>query len=147
MSTDKIFINGQFRGAGMHDQKITAVATQNGRFYKFGNDKEILALKTDSTAIIDLKGKTIIPGLNDSHIHLIRGGLSFNMELRWDGINNLGDALSLLKTQALRTPPPQWVRVVGGWSEFQFKEKRIPTLGLAENLRNFRTVFSHFAFS
>ena len=77
------------------------------------------------TRVIDLHKKTVIPGLNDSHIHLIRGGLNFNMELRWDGIRSLSDALFLLKEQAERTPPPQWVRVVGGWTEFQFKKIEI----------------------
>lgn len=128
MSVDIIFHNGQFKGVGTFDKKISAAAIKNKRFFKFGNDKDILALKSSQTQVIDLKGKTIIPGLNDSHIHLIRGGLNFNMELRWDGIRNLGDALFMLEEQAKRTPAPQWVRVVGGWSEFQFKEKRMPTL-------------------
>jgi len=70
----------------------------------------------------------VIPGLNDSHTHLIRGGLNYNMELRWDGVASLADALRMLREQARRTPAPQWVRVVGGWSEFQFAERRMPTL-------------------
>lgn len=142
MSSDIIFYNGHFKGVGTFDKKITAVLIKNQRFYKFGTDDEILSLnfkvdnrvdnvdniKIDNIKKIDLKGKVVIPGLNDSHLHLIRGGLSFNMELRWDGVTSLNDALFLLKEQAKRTPPPQWVRVVGGWTEFQFKEKRMPTL-------------------
>ena len=77
---------------------------------------------------IDLKGRRVIPGLNDSHLHVIRGGLNYNMELRWDGVPSLADGLRMLKEQAQRTPPGQWVRVVGGWSEFQFAERRMPTL-------------------
>jgi len=50
------------------------------------------------------------------------------MELRWDGVPSLADAMRMLKEQAQRTPPPQWVRVVGGWTEFQFAERRMPTL-------------------
>jgi predicted amidohydrolase YtcJ len=69
-----------------------------------------------------------IPGLNDSHIHPIRGGLNYNLELRWDGVPSLADALRMLKEQAARTPAPQWVRVIGGWTEFQFAERRMPTL-------------------
>lgn len=80
------------------------------------------------TIVIDLKGKRVIPGLNDSHLHLIRGGLNYNLELRWDGIPSLADGLRMLKEQAARTPTGQWVRVVGGWSEFQFHERRMPTL-------------------
>lgn len=128
MSIEIIFYNGQFKGVGTFDKKISAVAIKNKRFFKLGSDKEILGLKNDSTKVIDLNRKIVIPGLNDSHIHLIRGGLNFNMELRWDGITSLNEALFLLKQQAERTPAPQWVRVVGGWTEFQFKEKRMPSL-------------------
>jgi predicted amidohydrolase YtcJ len=80
------------------------------------------------TKEIDLQGRTVIPGLNDSHLHLIRGGLNYNLELRWDGVPSLADALRMLKMQAERTPAPQWVRVVGSFSEFQFAERRLPTL-------------------
>jgi predicted amidohydrolase YtcJ len=80
------------------------------------------------TTIIDGNRRTVIPGLNDSHMHPIRGGLNFNLELRWDGVPSLADALRMLKEQAARTPAPQWVRVVGGWTEFQFAERRMPTL-------------------
>ena len=78
--------------------------------------------------MIDAGGRTVIPGLNDSHTHVIRGGLNYNMELRWDGVPSLADALRMLREQVKRTPPPQWVRIIGGWSEFQFAEKRMPTL-------------------
>jgi predicted amidohydrolase YtcJ len=61
-------------------------------------------------------------------MHPIRGGLNYNMELRWDGVPSLADALRMLKEQAARTPAPQWVRVIGGWTEFQFAERRMPTL-------------------
>ncbi len=74
------------------------------------------------------KGKRVIPGLIDSHIHLIRGGLNYNLELRWDGVPSLADALRMLSNQVAVTPAPQWVRVVGGWTEHQFAEKRMPTL-------------------
>ena len=60
--------------------------------------------------------------------NVIRGGLNYNMELRWDGVPSLADGLRMLKEQAQRTPSGQWVRVVGGWSEFQFAERRMPTL-------------------
>lgn len=128
MGIDLIAFNGKFAGFGTFNQEITAVAIQGQRFFQFGTDREILPLADEHTQRIDLKNKTVIPGLHDSHLHLIRGGLSFNMELRWDGITSLSDALAMLKTQAQRTPPPQWVRVVGGWTEFQFKERRMPTL-------------------
>ena len=105
-----------------------AVAIQNGRFLAAGSDDEVMRLRGAKTQVIDVGGRTVIPGLNDSHMHPIRGGLNYNMELRWDGVPSLADALRMLREQAQRTPPPQWVRVVGGWTEFQFAERRMPTL-------------------
>ena len=81
-----------------------------------------------STRIIDLQGRRVLPGLIDNHLHIIRGGLNFNMELRWDGVRSLADAMGMLKRQVAITPPPQWVRVVGGFTEHQFAEKRLPTI-------------------
>jgi predicted amidohydrolase YtcJ len=105
-----------------------ALAVEDGKIGAVGTKEEILRLRTPETEVIDLGGRTVIPGLNDSHLHIIRGGLHYNLELRWDGVPSLADALRMLKEQADRTPAPQWVRVVGGWNEFQFAEKRMPTL-------------------
>src|SRR5947208_10529597 len=107
---------------------VEAVAIEGGKFAAVGTNDEILKLRGDRTLVVDVGGRAVIPGLNDSHLHLIRGGLNYNMELRWDGVPSLAVALRLLKEQARRTPPPQWVRVVGGWTEFQFAERRMPTL-------------------
>ncbi|MCW0014628.1 amidohydrolase family protein, partial [Burkholderia pseudomallei] len=68
------------------------------------------------------------PGLIDNHLHIIRGGLNFNMELRWDGVRSLATAMDMLRHQVAITPAPQWVRVVGGFTEHQFVEKRLPTI-------------------
>ncbi|MGY8953856.1 MAG: amidohydrolase [Flavobacteriales bacterium] len=104
-----------------------AIAVKDGKILATGTTQEILKLKNDNTKIIDANGKTLIPGLNDSHLHLTRGGRFFNAELRWDGVKTLKRALEMLKEQAARTPEGQWVRVIGGWSPFQFEEKRFPT--------------------
>src|SRR6201981_62430 len=107
---------------------VEAVAIEGGRFVVAGTSDEVLRQRGPATRVIDGGGRTVIPGLYDSHLHLIRGGLNYNMELRWDGVPSLADALRMLREQAQRTPPGQWVRVVGGWSEFQFAERRMPTL-------------------
>ncbi|MBI5376533.1 MAG: amidohydrolase [Candidatus Schekmanbacteria bacterium] len=125
---DMILRNGKFATLNPELPEVTAAAIKNGRFMAVGDAKEINVYAGPDTQIIDLKGRTVIPGLNDSHIHVIRGGLNFNMELRWDGVPSLAIALRMLKKQAIRTPPPQWIRVIGGWSEFQFAEQRMPTL-------------------
>jgi predicted amidohydrolase YtcJ len=123
---DLILTNGRF--ATLHRAKptVAAVAIKDGRFVVVGSNEELASLRAKHR--IDLRGRTVIPGLNDSHIHLIRGGLNYNMELRWDGVPSLADGLRMLREQAARTPAPQWVRIVGGWSEFQFSERRMPTL-------------------
>jgi predicted amidohydrolase YtcJ len=107
---------------------VEALAITGGKIAAAGTEQEVFQLRGPKTKVIDGKGRTAIPGLNDSHMHPIRGGLNYNMELRWDGVPSLVDALRMLKDQAARTPAPQWVRVVGGWTEFQFAERRMPTL-------------------
>src|SRR4051812_33834887 len=106
----------------------SAVAISGGRFAAVGTDKDVRALAGPNTKVIDLKGRRVLPGLIDNHLHIIRGGLNFNMELRWDGVWSLADAMAMLKKQVAITPPPQWVRVVGGFTEQQFAEKRLPTI-------------------
>ncbi|MGW1803374.1 amidohydrolase, partial [Streptomyces sp. NPDC001984] len=80
------------------------------------------------TRVVDALGRRVVPGLNDSHLHVIRGGLNYTLELRWDGVPTLRQALAMLREQAGRTPKGQWVRVVGGWSADQFAERRLPTV-------------------
>ena len=123
-----IFTNGKFHTVDRSNPFASAVAIKDGKFLAVGSEAEVMQFAGNDTQIIDAKGHTGIPGLNDSHLHLIRGGLNYNLELRWEGVPSLADALRMLREQALRTPSPQWVRVVGGWSEFQFAERRMPTL-------------------
>ena len=127
MGNLRIFHNGKI-ATNSKPYFAEAIAVENGKIASVGRNSEVLRLKTPDTETIDLRGQTVIPGLNDSHLHIIRGGLHYNLELRWDGVPSLADALRMLKEQAVRTPAPQWVRVVGGWNEFQFAERRLPTL-------------------
>lgn len=108
-----ILYNGKITTLDDSHPQVSAVAISGGRITATGGE-ELLATAGEKTERIDLKGRRVIPGLNDSHIHVIRGGLNFNMELRWDGVPSLSIALEMLKEQARRTPPPQWVRVIGG---------------------------------
>jgi predicted amidohydrolase YtcJ len=128
MNADLILFNGRLHTVDRENPRATAVAIRDGRFVVVGSDAQAMALRGSTTRVIDLQRRTVVPGLNDSHLHLIRGGLNYNLELRWEGVPSLADALRMLKHQADRTPAPQWVRVVGGWNEFQFAEKRMPTL-------------------
>ena len=99
-----------------------AIAVKDGKVLATGSKEQISKFKNENTKVLDAKGKTLIPGLNDSHLHLTRGGRFFNAELRWDGVKSLKTALKMLKEQAQRTPEGQWVRVIGGWSPFSLKK-------------------------
>jgi predicted amidohydrolase YtcJ len=89
----------------------------------------------------------VIPGLNDSHLHAVRGALFYNLELRWDGVRSLQRGLQMIREQAKRTPKDQWVRVIGGWSPFQFTEKRWPTAVELNDAAPDTPVFILFAYS
>jgi predicted amidohydrolase YtcJ len=121
-----ILTNGRITTLDPAYPEAKNLAIANGRI--IGVDDAETYRRGPETKIVDLNQRRVIPGLNDSHLHVIRGGLNYNLELRWDGVPSLADALRMLKTQAQRTPPGQWVRIVGGWSEFQFAERRMPTL-------------------
>jgi predicted amidohydrolase YtcJ len=127
-SADLILFNGKITTLDRQKPEASALLIRNGRFAAVGDEPEVMPLAGPTTQRIDLKGRRVIPGLIDSHMHIIRGGLNYNMELRWDGVRSLADAMRMLKEQVDRTPAPQWVRVVGGFTEHQFAEKRLPTL-------------------
>ncbi len=127
-TADLILHHGLFTTLDRSNPAASAVAIKDGRFLHVGFEAEVMALAGPKTKLIDLKGKRVLPGLIDNHLHIIRGGLNFNMELRWDGVRSLSDAMNMLKRQVAVTPPPQWVRVVGGFTEHQFAEKRLPTI-------------------
>jgi hypothetical protein len=125
---DLIITNGKIATMAKEGDFVQAVAVKDGLIVATGSNAAILKLKNGATRVIDAGGKTVIPGLNDSHAHIIREGLNYNMELRWDGVTSLKRAMEMLREQAARTPDGAWVKVVGGWTENQFTEKRLPTL-------------------
>ncbi|HET9446792.1 MAG TPA: amidohydrolase [Steroidobacteraceae bacterium] len=123
-----ILRNGKVTTLDRSRPDASAIAIAGKQFVAVGGEAEIMQLAGTQTQVIDVGGRRVIPGLIDSHTHLIRGGLNYNMELRWDGVPSLAEGMRMLREQASRTPPPQWVRVVGGFSEYQFAEQRMPTL-------------------
>src|SRR5215472_10347091 len=126
LNPDLILRNAHITTLDPKYPEATSLAIKDGRIVALDDAKNYPG--EPGTKVIDLNGRRVVPGLNDSHLHVIRGGLNYNMELRWDGVPSLADALRMLKEQAQRTPPGQWVRVVGSWTEFQFAERRMPTL-------------------
>jgi hypothetical protein len=113
----------------------TAAAIRDGSFIAVGDDEDGDAYVGTNTRVIDAIGRRVIPGLNDSHLHVIRGGLNYLLELRWDGVASLRQGLAMLSLQAQNTPKGQWVRVVGGWTGDQFAERRLPTISELNGLR------------
>jgi predicted amidohydrolase YtcJ len=128
MTADLILTNGRFATLDRINPNPQAVAIANGKFLAVGTEQEVRTHAGPTTRTVDLKRRRAIPGLIDSHMHIIRGGLNYNLELRWEGVRSLAIALRMLKEQVGCTPAPQWVRVVGGFTEHQFAEKRLPTL-------------------
>jgi len=141
----------------VHNAKVTtlqsgrpeaeAFAVRGERIVAVGGEADIMRLRTDNTRIIDAGGRRVIPGLNDSHFHLVRGGRDYNLELRWDGVESLQRGLEMIREQAKRTPAGHWVRVLGGWSPYQFREKRMPTVAELNDAAPNTPVYVLFAYS
>ena len=104
-----------------------AVAIKNGRFVAVGTDGEMRRWIGRNTAVVNLGGRTMIPGLIDSHIHATVAGLSWDGELHWESVRSLADGLKQIEAAARNKPPGTWIVVGGGWAPGQFAEKRLPT--------------------
>ncbi|MFN6993412.1 MAG: amidohydrolase family protein, partial [Aquincola tertiaricarbonis] len=90
---DLILHRGLFTTLDRAKPTASAVAIQDGLFVRVGSDAEVMALAGPNTRVIDLRGRRVLPGLIDNHLHIIRGGLNYNLELRWDGVKSLADAM------------------------------------------------------
>src|SRR5690242_6062309 len=99
---DLIVYNGRITTLDPANPEASNFTVKDGRI--IGVDKGEEYARGHDTVVIDLKGRRLIPGLNDSHLHVIRGGLNHNMELRWDGVPSLADGLRMLRKQAQCTP-------------------------------------------
>jgi predicted amidohydrolase YtcJ len=119
-ASDTLLINGKFV---VHDGEPTqALALRDGKIVAMGDTSFITALARPATRVIDVGGRTVIPGLIDSHIHAIRAGLSYTTEVQWLGVRTLKDALERLRAAAQTAPRGSWLIVAGGWTERQFQE-------------------------
>jgi predicted amidohydrolase YtcJ len=126
-AADTIIHNAQVTTLDPARPTAQAIAIKDGKIVGVGSTAEMQRFRQASTAMVDAHGRRLIPGMNDSHSHYLRGGTSFSAELRWDGVPTLRAALAMVKAQAPRTPADQWVRVVGGFTPWQFAERRLPT--------------------
>jgi predicted amidohydrolase YtcJ len=125
----------------------TALAVRDGALVAVGSEEEVKGLRGQGTRVVDAGGRRVIPGLNDSHLHAVRGGRFYNLELRWDGVDSLERGLRMVAEQAGRTPKGHWVRVIGAWSPYQFRERRMPTIAELNRAAPDTPVFVLFLYS
>ncbi|MEC9373287.1 MAG: amidohydrolase, partial [Planctomycetota bacterium] len=125
---DLLVLNGRVWTMDPARPRAEAIAVSGGRIVAVGTDREILRRYGPGTREIDAAGLRVIPGLNDSHCHAVRAGRFFNLELRWDGVRSLARGLEMIRQHRSWTPEGQWIRVIGGWSPYQFEERRMPTV-------------------
>jgi predicted amidohydrolase YtcJ len=124
---DTLLVNGKIVTLDGTSQVSEALAIEAGRIAATGSTNAMRKLAGPSTKIIDLNGRTVIPGLIDSHIHAIRAGFRYATEVHWDGATDIAEVMERLKSAAAHTKPGAWLIVAGGWSARQFAESRRPT--------------------
>jgi len=98
---DLILFGSKFKTLDRENSTATVVAIKGGAFAAVGQEDGAMVLVGASTTRVDLKGRRVLPGLIDNHLHIIHGGLNYNMELRWDGIRPLADAMAMLQEAIL----------------------------------------------
>ena len=124
---DTAFVNGKILTGDSTSTVHQALAVRDGRILAVGTNADVRRLSGKSTRLVDLQGRSVVPGLVDSHMHAIRAALSFATEVNWIGAASLEEALNRVRDSAKRAKPGGWLIVAGGWTEQQFKEKRRPT--------------------
>jgi predicted amidohydrolase YtcJ len=143
---DLIVFNAEIFTGNLAQPEATALAVKKGRIYSVGTDVDILGLRDANTQVVDAGGRRLIPGINDAHIHLLNES-NYNYNVRWDGVPTLHRALIMLREQAERTPEGHWVKVIGGWSPYQFEENRFPTMDELNEAVSNRPLLVQYAYN
>jgi predicted amidohydrolase YtcJ len=125
---DTVLVNGKVITLDDGSSIVQAVAIRDAKVLAVGADADIRQRSDAHTNVIDLGGRTVVPGLMDSHIHALAAGLTYAVELSWIGVPSLAKGLDLIREAALTSPPGAWIKIGGGWTELQFSEKRGPTI-------------------
>lgn len=124
---DMVLLDGKVVTVDAESSLREALAIRDGKILALGTTAEIRGLAGPATRVVELGGRTVIPGLIDSHMHAIRAALSFSTEVNWIGARSLREATMRIGEAARRRPPGSWLIVAGGWNELQFAERRRPT--------------------
>ncbi len=123
---DLVFSNGKIVTVDDRFTIAQAIAIKGDRIVAVGSSEEISRLAGPGTRTIDLMGRTVIPGLIDNHLHLLRAGNTWELELRWDGVDSRKTAIDMLRARAKAVGPGGWVFNIGGWATAQFTDDRKP---------------------
>lgn len=107
--------------------EVQSIAIAAGRVIAIGSDADLAGYAEQAARVVDLDGRRVIPGLNDSHIHAVRGGVSWTRTVHWEDVRTLGEGLERIRQDAADRGPGVWVSVVGGWHSSQLAEGRAPT--------------------
>ncbi|HWN51483.1 MAG TPA: amidohydrolase [Xanthobacteraceae bacterium] len=127
-AVDTLLVNGKVITLDDASSIVQAIAIHDGKVLAVGSNEDIRKRADARTNIIDLGGRTAVPGLMDSHIHALRAGLTYSVELSWIGVPSLAKGLDLIREAVHTSPPGAWIKIGGGWTELQFPEKRGPTI-------------------
>jgi predicted amidohydrolase YtcJ len=119
-AVDTILVNGKIVTVDDRFSTVQALAIKNQRIVATGNSADIRKLADANTKVIELRGRTVIPGLLDGHSHWIRA--AEHDELRFDGVTTRKQAMQMLTERVRATKPGEWISVLGGWSEEQFTD-------------------------
>lgn len=125
---DLALVNGLITSGVPTESDQEAVVIAGGRIVATGSDEELRPLIGPTTRVFDLKGSRVIPGLIDSHIHVVRAGLTWSERLDWSEVRSVSDALASIAEMARRIPTGSWIMAVGGWHPGRFREGRGPTI-------------------
>ncbi|HLQ79045.1 MAG TPA: amidohydrolase [Terriglobia bacterium] len=124
---DTILINGKVLTVDSRFSVREALSIHDGKILALGTTADLRKSAGSRTQVIDLQGRTVIPGLIDSHLHAIRAGLTYSSEVNWVGVSSLTEAMNRIRQAAATMKPAAWIIVGGGWTTNQFKERRRPT--------------------
>src|SRR6266700_2046121 len=125
-TADTILFNGKILTVDEDFSIQQALAIGGGKVLATGTSAAMKKLAGDKAKLIDLGGRTVVPGLTDGHIHGIRAALTFGTEVNWIGVSTLKEALERIRQAGKTQKPGSWIVVAGGWTEEQFEEKRRP---------------------
>ena len=125
---DLVLVNGEILTMDDGRPRASAIAVTDDEITAVGSSRSVARLAGRHTQTINLRGRTVIPGLVDGHTHAIRGGQTFDQETYWLDARSLDEALGRVTRAASERAPGEWVAVIGSWHPNQFTEKRPPTV-------------------